>query len=151
MVTSNDARFNDLKYLEKLYVKRKYNSYNIARIFNCTPEYVREKLKEYGIWEKRKFHGDGRKVSAEGYVSVRIDHGVWVPEHRYIWEQEYGHIPKGLLIHHLNGKKDDNRLENLVAISREKHGIDNLLPAYSKRVNDLEKEVKELEELLIGK
>jgi hypothetical protein len=38
-------------------------------------------------------------------------------EHRYVWEQANGKIPKGMQIHHINGIKDDNRLENLRMVS----------------------------------
>ncbi len=37
----------------------------------------------------------------------------WALEHRLIWEDAYGAIPKGCPIHHRNGIKTDNRLENL--------------------------------------
>jgi len=39
-------------------------------------------------------------------------------EHRVIWKQHYGSIPKGMHIHHINGKKYDNRIENLSLVTR---------------------------------
>ena len=33
--------------------------------------------------------------------------------HRYIWEMHNGAIPDGYIIDHINGVRDDNRLENL--------------------------------------
>ena len=33
--------------------------------------------------------------------------------HRYVWEQNFGKIPEGGVIHHINGNKFDNRIENL--------------------------------------
>ena len=33
--------------------------------------------------------------------------------HRVIWEALKGKIPKGLTIDHINGKRNDNRIENL--------------------------------------
>jgi len=38
---------------------------------------------------------------------------------KVIYEQEYGNIPKGYVIYHLNGDKHDDRIENLKAISRK--------------------------------
>ena len=33
--------------------------------------------------------------------------------HRKIWIENFGEIPKGCIIHHKNGNKKDNRIENL--------------------------------------
>ena len=41
--------------------------------------------------------------------------------HRYVWEQEVGPIPKGCHIHHLNGDKSDNRIENLAILTASGH------------------------------
>lgn len=41
--------------------------------------------------------------------------------HRVVWYDAYGPIPKGHVIHHLNGDKNDSRLENLVMLSSQKH------------------------------
>jgi uncharacterized C2H2 Zn-finger protein len=42
-------------------------------------------------------------------------------EHVYVWEKSYGRLPKGYIIHHINGDRQDNRLENLVAIPKSSH------------------------------
>lgn len=41
--------------------------------------------------------------------------------HRYVWEHEVGTIPKGCHIHHLNGDKSDNRIENLAILTASGH------------------------------
>lgn len=33
--------------------------------------------------------------------------------HRLVWEQHHGPIPVGMVIHHINGDNQDNRIENL--------------------------------------
>jgi hypothetical protein len=43
-------------------------------------------------------------------------------EHRKIWEKHHGKIPKGHFVHHINGDKLDNRIENLILVSRKTHG-----------------------------
>jgi len=43
------------------------------------------------------------------------------PIHRVIWMQQQGEIPKGFMVHHLNGDKKDNRVENLICVSRKDH------------------------------
>lgn len=41
--------------------------------------------------------------------------------HRYVWEQHNGKIPKGYHIHHKNGNKNDNRVENLEMLPAAAH------------------------------
>ena len=67
------------------------------------------------------------RITAWGYVEV-YDYAKkkTVFLHRWVWEQRYGEIPKGMQINHLNGIKTDNRIENLECVTpREnmKHAI----------------------------
>ena len=39
--------------------------------------------------------------------------------HRVIWETLMGEIPKGLTIDHINGKRNDNRIENLQLLTHK--------------------------------
>ncbi len=60
----------------------------------------------------------GRYVTKEGYVRVHRPGGVgktlWVLEHRLVMEQHLGRILRpDENVHHRNGDKQDNRLENL--------------------------------------
>lgn len=41
--------------------------------------------------------------------------------HRYVWEKEVGTIPKGCQIHHINGDKSDNSIENLAILTASGH------------------------------
>lgn len=41
--------------------------------------------------------------------------------HILIWETFVGSIPKGYEIHHINGNRQDNRLENLQCLTKEEH------------------------------
>lgn len=48
--------------------------------------------------------------------------GGWVAEHRWLMEQQLGRrLATGEHVHHVNGVKDDNRLENLEVLSHSEH------------------------------
>ncbi len=59
-------------------------------------------------------------VTENGYRRIKVD-GQDLMEHRVVWEEENGPIPLGHSIHHLNGNKLDNRLENLELLTRGQH------------------------------
>jgi hypothetical protein len=63
-------------------------------------------------------------------------------EHIFIWEQQNGFLPKGWVIHHLNGIKDDNRIENLQAMPRRHHSPIKIIEPFRQRIRELEKELK---------
>lgn len=42
-------------------------------------------------------------------------------EHRLVWERAHGPVPQGRELHHINGNKLDNRLENLQLVTRLEH------------------------------
>jgi hypothetical protein len=54
------------------------------------------------------------------YKRIKVN-GKVVPFHRYLYEKAVGKIPKGWLVHHLNGNIFDNRITNLVAVSKVTH------------------------------
>jgi len=76
--------------------------------------------------------------TAGGYKLVMID-GKYVPEHRLVWEAAHGKLPDGWVVHHINGEKLDNRLENLIALPRKKHNANmGYIMAAAKIVNGRE-------------
>ena len=92
----------------------------------------------------------GRIDNGLGYVGVGVGSGKqrhYRLEHRFVWEAAHGAIPRGWVVHHLNGIKSDNRLENLQAMARGHHSprvhIDPT--AYEQRIRDLEEQVRQVE------
>lgn len=114
-----------------------------------------------GQWKKLsgknavKFSG-GRSKTAYGYIDVilpfddffrpMVDSNGRVKEHRLVMAR---HLRRCLLpweiVHHRNGIKDDNRLENLELLPTKKyHVVDSytcsLLKRFKKRIDELEQE-----------
>lgn len=94
----------------------------------------------------------GGTFHSRGYVYVynpeyhRANKNGYVSEHILNWEKAYQRkIPKGYLVHHLNGIKDDNRPENLIIMRKGEHT--NQTEPYKKRIRELELEIAQLKQL----
>ena len=88
----------------------------------CVMHYCRvRKNGDSGIVGRiRGIHGEGT-ISVYGYKIMQVGNRR-IPEHRYIMEQYIGRkLNRNEVIHHVNENKLDNRIENLVLMSNEKH------------------------------
>lgn len=61
------------------------------------------------------------RIVKDGRVSVKCEDGKWRYRSRLVWEAANGPIPPGILIHHGNENPIDDRLENLMAVTRAEH------------------------------
>jgi len=61
-----------------------------------------------------------RNVDTQPYYTVMID-GKYQRLHRAVWESHYGPIPKGLLVHHIDGDSLNNDIDNLELMTRAAH------------------------------
>ena len=90
------------------------------------PQDQREKLRP--TWEAKAESRLGRKRHSQGYWLVyspensHADRNGYVLEHRLIVEQSIGReLEPREIVHHINGNKTDNRLENLLLTNMAEH------------------------------
>ncbi len=61
------------------------------------------------------------KVGKRGYLLIYIPQQGWKYYHHYVWEKHNGAIPEGYHIHHIDGNKLNNKIENLEIMTESKH------------------------------
>ena len=84
----------------------------------------------------------GGHINKNGYKIICVNNRQ-VLEHRYLWEQINGPLPKSWIIHHMNGNRLDNCLENLAAMPRKQHSPTKIIEPFKKRIIELENQLKQ--------
>lgn len=101
---------------------RDNNKYK-ACSFECRSKIISINKKKNGTTAKKEKHWNwkGGRINHQGYIMVhRPDHPAsrkagYVMEHRVIMEEKIGrYLTDNEVVHHINGDKADNRIENLV-------------------------------------
>ncbi len=102
-------------------------SFFVSNCFKNTSTFC--SLKCTGIFNSQKPSKTSRTINSGGYVVLRINKICFL-EHRYIMEQ---HLKRKLkpfpieLVHHINGIKTDNRIENLKILTNVAHSRMNMI------------------------
>lgn len=106
----------------------------LGRKGTLSPNYGRKMTEEHRkkmkpIWERiGNERRAGRRKHLEGYILVyspdnpSADRGGYVLEHRLVMEKHLGrYLSSDEIVHHINGNKADNRIENLELTNRAEH------------------------------
>ena len=90
-----------------------------------TPEAI-EKMKR--AHDKHRTKGKGHKIKVSGYTYIyypthkNCNGSGFIAEHRLIMERHLGrYIKNDEVVHHINGNKSDNRIENLQLMTNAEH------------------------------
>lgn len=160
-VLSLKARGITAEKVGQLYLEEKLGCPEIARVLGCDDSSIYRLLKGIGCPMRNgigpsspNFKGKRYFHKKSGYIFVAAPPDYYartgrtqVREHVLVWEETHGKpLPKGWIIHHLNGIPSDNRPANLRAFPRNKHDL--LIPEFKKHIRELEIEVRQLRHCL---
>ena len=163
--------------LEDLYLNQKLSCNEIASRLNICHESIRKRLVKFGIsrrsisegtsiaishglrdeYGKRNPHWKGGKMeTAQGYIYIlKPEHPHAMPstgyiaEHILVWEEFHKKkLPRGWVVHHLNGIKNDNRPSNLLGLPNSKHNT--LIARLQTKIRELEIENRQFRKALEG-
>lgn len=173
--SSKFQKLNDKEWLRQKYIDERLSITQVADLVGTTRGNVRSHLKCAGIpvrsykegitarfpqgrlGERANNWRGGRRKLPRGYISVYApDHPCcsqvgYVMEHRVVMEKSIGRLlTRDEVIHHKNGVKDDNRLENLELLrgrgehSRQHFNDVKLVHELQNRIAELEAEIAAL-------
>ena len=80
----------------------------------CSYDYIRGKKRPERCGSNSANWKGGRFKDKKGYIIINIGNNKKIAEHRLVMERHIGRkLERWEIVHHINGIKDDNRIENL--------------------------------------
>jgi hypothetical protein len=140
-----------------MYWAHKYGMISESKSESCKKA-IRKKYGKVPTGANASNWKGGRRI-IQGYIYLYIpehpaaQRGV-VQEHRLVMEENLGrYLKSDEVVHHLNGIKDDNRIENLQLVKRGEHVSNHFKASHEvvdlrKLVTALHKRIAELEKLI---
>lgn len=75
----------------------------------------------YGLAQRGKSRDDRTSPSKKAYIQIRHEDGSREYWHRYVYRQEFGEIPEGMVVHHKSENKRVNDADNLGLMPVNEH------------------------------
>ena len=72
---------------------------------------------------KRNKKGQFIYTTGEGRYKRKIVNGKSLQYSRYIWEERFGKIPNGMIIHHIDKNRMNNNINNLALLTYKAHNL----------------------------
>ena len=120
-MTNNEKAQNMYEEYEK-----GFSLSEIGKMFGCTRQSVFSMFKARGLNLRKKkdlpylfFKGIRFTPQSNGYY--RKTDGNRILMHRFVWESFNGQIPKGYDIHHRDGDRTNNKINNLELMKKDEH------------------------------
>jgi|GEM_PF-5080396 len=132
-------KYHTAKTKEKISISQKGNQYRKGK---KSSEETKQKLRnaKLGKYTKSSKYGGHTKLRTDGYIMVycpehpNCTKDGYVMEHILVMENQIGrYLAPNEVVHHINKKRNDNRIENLKLMTFKEHAAFHMRERWNKR------------------